>query len=165
MFRNILVGAVALLTASVYAENVPIYGTVEGNCIVVPDTTGVYGVPASDTLSTAVADGGVLPVVRYDVIIADYYKAVITTPTAFSESPPLNDVVNWTGSAAVHEVSDAGMSAYDTGKVEYNSTTEFDLTIAGSTWFEMDSKAEYGYDKPFPGGNYTAMVEANCIAK
>ena len=163
MFRKLLVCAV--FSASVAAENIPINGTVEGNCIVIPDVSGVYGNPTVDTLSTATADGGVLPVVRYDVIIADYYKAVITTPTSFSEAPMLDDVVNWTGGAAVHEVSDPGMSAYDTEKVEYNSTTEFDLTIAGSTWFEMESKAEYGFGKPFPGGNYTAMVEANCIAK
>jgi len=163
MFRKLLVCAV--FSASVAAENVPINGTVEGNRIVVPDTSGVYGNPSADVLSTAAADGGVLPVVRYDVVLADYYKAVITTPTSFSQSPGLADTVAWTGSAAVHEVSDAGMSAYDTNKIEYNATTEFDLTIAGSTWFEMESKAEYGGDKPFPGGNYTAMVEANCIAK
>ncbi len=163
MFRKFLVCAV--FSASVYAENVPINGTVEGNCIVVPDVSGVYGNPSADKLSTAVTDGGVLPVVRYDVVLADYYKAVITTPTSFSESPALDDTVAWSGSAAVNEVSDAGMSSYDTDKVEYNATTEFDLTIAGSTWFEMESAAEYGYDKPFPGGNYAANVEANCIAK
>jgi len=163
MFRILL--AATFLSASAIAENVPINGTVEGNCIVVPDTSGVYGNPSAGTLSTASTDGGVLPVVRYDVILADYYKAVITTPTSFSNSPSLSDTVAWTGSAGVHEVSDAGMSAYDTNKVEYNSTTEFDLTIAGSVWFEMESQAVYGGSKPFPGGNYTAIVEANCIAK
>ena len=163
MFRKLLVCAV--FSASVAAENVPINGTVEGNCIIIPDVSGVYRYPTVDVLSTATTDGGVLPVVRYDVLIADYYKAVITTPTSFSESPMLDDIVNWEGGAAVHEVSDPLMSDYDTTKIEYNSTTEFDLTLAGSTWFEMESRAVYGYGKPFPGGNYTAMVEANCIAK
>jgi hypothetical protein len=165
MFQKLMVTAVAFFAASVCAENVPINGTVDGNCIVVPVTSGVYGNPTADTLSTAVVDGGVLPTVRYDVVLADYYKAVITTPTSFSASPALNDVVAWSGSSAVHEVTDTQMSDYDTDKVTYNDTTEFDLTIAGSVWFEMESEAEYGGDRPFPGGTYTALVEANCIAK
>ena len=154
-----------MLSTAAIAEDTLITGIVQPKCSIFTDHQGIYGSPSPSVLSTAAADGGVLPVVRYDVVLADYYKAVITTPTSFSQSPGLADTVAWTGSAAVHEVSDAGMSAYDTNKIEYNATTEFDLTIAGSTWFEMESKAEYGGDKPFPGGNYTAMVEANCIAK
>lgn len=157
--------AAAVFSASVAAENVPINGTVEGQCVVIPDISGVYGNPSSDKLSTASIDGGVKPSVRFDVIIADYYKAVITTPTQFSAAPALNDVVNWTGDVSVKEVTDPLMSDYDTNKVEYNETTEYDLTVAGSTWFEMGSTAEYGYNKPFPAGQYTAVVEANCIAK
>jgi hypothetical protein len=61
-------------------------------------------------------------------------------------------------------VSDAGMSAYDTDKIEYDNTTEVDLSIAGSTWFKVSSEADYGYSKALPGGTYTSIVEANCIA-
>ncbi len=76
----------------------------------------------------------------------------------------LNDVVNWTGEVTVSEVSDAGMSAYDNDKIEYNNVTEIDLTIAGSTWFKVASTANYGYDKAFPAGQYRAVVTAECIA-
>jgi hypothetical protein len=56
------------------------------------------------------------------------------------------------------------MSAYDAAKVEYNNVSEFDLTIAGSTWFKVESQATYGVGRAFPGGNYQAAVTAECIA-
>lgn len=160
-----LILATALISCGVIAEDVPISGTVESKCVITTDTQGVYGNPTPNVLSTATADGGVQPIIRYDVISADYYKAKITYPDDFSSSPTLEDVVNWTGSVAVGEVTDAGMSAYDTNKVEYNNVYETDLTIAGSTWFKVESEANYGYDKSFPAGNYNAVVQAECIAK
>jgi len=108
--------------------------------------------------------GGVTPIVRFDVIQASFYKARITTPNGFSESPALSDVVTWTGDVAVGEVSDANMSAYSTSKVVYDNTTEIDLTIAGSTWFNITSTADYGYDTALPAGTYRAVVSAECIA-
>jgi hypothetical protein len=57
------------------------------------------------------------------------------------------------------------MSTYETSKVTYNNTTEFDLLVAGSTWFKSASTAKYGYGKAFPGGTYRAVVQAECIAK
>jgi hypothetical protein len=57
------------------------------------------------------------------------------------------------------------MSAYDTNKVTYDATSEFDLTIAGSTWFNVVSTAAYGFNKALPGGTYRAVVQAECIAK
>jgi hypothetical protein len=57
------------------------------------------------------------------------------------------------------------MSAFESSKIEYNNTVEFDLTIAGSVWFDVESTADYGYDKSFPAGDYTAMVLAECIAQ
>jgi len=149
---------------SSYAEDIPITGSVESKCIVTQDTAGVYGNPSPESLTTASASGGVHPVVRYDVIQADYYMAKITHPTSFSESPALNDVVDFTGSTSVDQVSDASMSAYDTNKVEYDNVTEIDLSVAGSTWFKVESTADYGYDKAFPGGQYQAVVTAECIA-
>ena len=76
------------------------------------------------------------------------------------------DVVTWTGDTTVKTVSDAaGMGAYETGKVEIGMMDRYDLTATGSTWFQTSSVATMGGTKAFPGGNYTAIVEANCIAK
>ena len=129
--------AVLLCAAPIvsFAEDVPISGNVQTRCLIVTDTNGVFGNPTPSKLSTAAADGGVVPVVRYDVTLADSYVAKITTPTSFSTSPVLTDSVAWTGSTVVSTTSDAGMAAYETNKTIYGSTTEFDLTIAGSTWF------------------------------
>ena len=145
-------------------EDVIITGTVQSKCVINTDTAGVYGNPTPDKLSTSPEDGGVMPVIRYDVSLADAYTARVTTPTSFSTSPALSDVVNWTGSTTVSSVSDTAMSDYDTNAVEYDSTTEFDLHTAGTVWFKVDSTAEYGYNKAFPGGTYRAVVEAECIA-
>ena len=59
---------------------------------------------------------------------------------------------------------DRGKSAYDTSKVEFDNVTEVDLTIAGSTWFKVESTADYGVGKAFPAGTYRAVVSADCIA-
>lgn len=138
------------------AEEAVITGNVQSKCVINVDTYGVYGNPTVDKLSTAPADGGINPVIRFDVAVGNSYTARLTTPTDFSSSPTLTDVVNWTGSTSVKEVSDAAMSDYDTNKVEYNATSEFDLHTAGSVWFKVDSTAEYGYGKALPGGTYTA---------
>ena len=145
--------------------NVPIMGTVQSKCVIQTDTTGVYGNPSPSELSTSGTAGGVQPVIRYDILAADHYKAVVSYPNSFSSSPVLADVVNWTGGVTVGQTSDAGMSAFEAAKLEYNNTVEFDLTIAGSVWFNVDSTADYGYDKSFPAGDYTAMVLAECIAQ
>ena len=55
------------------------------------------------------------------------------------------------------------MSDYDTNKVEYNNSHEYELTVSGSTWFTVASTADYGSTKSFPAGTYTAVVEAECI--
>lgn len=157
-------GLLALCTVSAFAQ-VPISGTVESKCVITTDVDGVYGNPTPSKLSTAAADGGVTAVVRFDVVSADYYKARITYPNDFSSSPELLDTVNWSGAVTVGEVSNAEMAGYETAKVEFNNTVEFDLTLAGSTWFKIDSEADYGYDKAFPAGTYNTVVEAECIAK
>jgi len=148
-----------------YAENAPIAGSVQTRCLITTDTNGVFGNPLPSKLSTASADGGVLPVIRYDVTLANAYLAKVTTPTSFDSSPSLVDSVAWTGSTAVTNTSDAGMSGYEAAKVTYGYTTQFDLTIAGSTWFSSTVAAVYGGTKSFPGGSYTAIVLAECIAK
>lgn len=165
MFRTTLLIASAALASTAIAQETIIEGNVQSKCVINTDVQGVYGNPTPDKLSTLSADGGVAPVIRFDVAVADYYMARIITPTSFSESPALNDVVNWTGSTSVGEVSDAGMSGYDAAKVTYDATSEFDLTIAGSTWFAVTSTAEYGFGKAFPGGTYRTVVIAECIAK
>lgn len=165
MLRTCVCAASLLLATAAVAEEAIIEGNVQSKCVIHTDTNGVYGNPTPSKLSTASTDGGVQPVIRYDVAVPGYYIARIVTPSSFSTSPSLSDVVNWTGSSSVGQVSDAGMSAYDSSKVVYNDTTEFDLTIAGSTWFKVTSTAEYGYGKAFPGGTYRAIVVAECVAK
>jgi len=164
--KKVLIASLALASCSpAYAVDTPITGNVQTRCLITTDTNGVFGNPLPSKLSTLAADGGVVPVVRYDVTLADSYLAKVTTPTSFSSSPALSDSVTWTGSTAVTKTTDAGMSAYETNKVLYGSTTQFDLTIAGSTWFSSEATAVYGGTKSFPGGSYTAIVFAECIAK
>jgi len=153
------------LASPALAGSVDIVGNVEAKCVIQTDKSGVYGNPTASTLSTSTSDGGVLPVVRFDVAIADYYTANITHPSSFSSSPALTDSVAWTGSTSVSKTSDAGMSGYDSAKIVYDNTTVFDLTVAGSTWFSTSSTATYAASKPFTGGTYTAGVQAECIAK
>ena len=154
-----------MLVSTAYAADTTIVGNVQSKCVIHTDTAGVYGNPTADKLSTNSADGGVTPIIRYDVSIPGAYIAKVITPTSFTSSPSLSDNVAWTGSTSVSSVSDAAMSDYDTNKVVYNSTTEFDLHTAGTTWFKSSSTAAYGYNKAFPGGEYRAVVQAECIAK
>ena len=165
MFNKVFVALAMLGAASVYAVDVPLVGTVDSKCVVTTDTVGVYGNPLPYRLSTAQADGGVEPIVRYDVIQADYYKALISFPESFSESPALDDVVSWTGTVQVAEVTDALMSDYDNTKIQYDNVTEVDLSVAGSTWFKVTSQADYGFNKALPAGTYRAIVQAECIAQ
>jgi hypothetical protein len=166
--ENSMKHLVILLCAAPFAASaveVPIEGTVQSRCIIQTDTAGVYGNPNAYTLTTAPTDGGVLPIVRYDVSLADAYKAKITHPSSFSSSPSLNDTPTWSGSTEVSTVGDAGMSGYEAAKVTYGNTTEYDLTVAGSTWFKTNSTVVNGGNKALPGGTYRAVVEAECIAK
>lgn len=164
MLKKTLILVTSLCATTALAENVPITGTVEAKCSVYTDTQGVYGNPTPNALSTAAADGGVDAKVRFDVAQADYYTAKITYPTEFTSSPELNDALAWTGAISVSEVTDALMADYDTNKVEYDNVNEYNLTVAGTTWFAIESSVEYGYDKAFPAGEYTAIVTAECIA-
>jgi len=94
--NKLLILPVALAcTGAIASSNIPITGSVESKCVIQTDTDGVYGNPTADKLSTAVADGGVLPVVRYDIVTANAYKAVISHPDSFSSSPTLTDTVSW----------------------------------------------------------------------
>jgi hypothetical protein len=163
MFKKALLG-LALISPLALAVDTPLIGTVESKCTVTTDTVGVYGNPLPYKLSTATADAGVEPIIRYDVVQASYYKAYIKHPISFTESPGLSDTTQWTGEVSVKEVSDAAMSAYDTDKIEYDNVTEIALTTAGSTWFKVESDVEYGFQKAWPAGTYRAVVEAECIA-
>jgi hypothetical protein len=157
--------AILSLVAFPALANVEITGSVEAKCVIQTTKAGVYGNPIASKLSTTPADGGVLPVIRYDVSIANAYTANITHPSAFSSSPALSDTLAWTGSTSVTQTSVSGMSAYEAAKVLVNNTTIFNLTLAGSTWFSTASSAVYGSAKALPGGTYTAVVQATCIAK
>jgi len=159
--------SILLFAKQATAAEVPIEGTAQSRCLINTDVAGVYGNPNAYTLTTAPADGGVIPVVRYDVSLADAYIARITYPTEFSASPSLSDMVTWTGSVSVSAVSSVAMADYDTNKVEYNQTTDYDLTATGTTWFQITSTATYGGggNKAFPGGTYRSVVVAECIAQ
>lgn len=166
MFNKSIIFAMGIAASTAaYANDIPIVGTVEAKCSVYTTTQGVYGNPTPSTLSTAAADGGVIPKVRFDVAQADYYIARITYPESFSSSPSLDDALAWTGEVTVSEVTDVLMSDYDTNKVTYNNVTEYDLSVAGTTWFQVTSSVAYGYDKALPPGEYTAIVTAECIAQ
>ena len=170
MFKRLSVLSMILvsfqLVPQAHSAEVPINGTVQSRCVITTDTAGVYGNPNAYTLTTDPSSGGQLPVVRFDVTLADAYYAEITAPTAFSSSPTLPDTVTWTGDTTVQSVSDAtGMGSYETNKVELGMTDKYDLTATGSTWFKTSSVATMGGNRAFPGGNYTALVEAHCIAQ
>ena len=163
MLKNFVVPIASSMLATGALANTEIVGSVDSKCIIISETAGVYGNPNPYELTTTPASGGVQPIIRYDVLVADYYKAVIEHPVSFSSSPTLDDVVTWTGDVEVSEVSDTNMADYDTNKVEYDNAHEYELTVAGSTWFKISSEADYGYTKSFPAGQYTAVVEAECI--
>ena len=166
MFRKAIIFAISLTSFSAMAADTPINGTVQSRCIITTDTAGVYGNPNAYTLTTTPADGGQLAVIRFDVTLADAYYAEITAPSSFSSSPTLPDTVTWTGDTEVQAVSDStGMASYETNKVELGMTDKYDLTATGSTWFKTSSTATMGGNRAFPGGNYTALVEAQCIAQ
>ena len=149
-----------------YAAEIPIEGTVQSQCLINTDKPGVYGSPNAYTLTTTPADGGVVPIVRYDVTLADAYTARITYPTDFSSSPSLSDSVTWTGSVTVDEVSSVDMADYQTDSTTYDQTREYVLSATGATWFAVSSTATYGGGsmKAFPGGTYRAVVVAECVA-
>jgi len=151
------------LASPALANNVDIVGNVAAKCVIQTTKTGAYGNPTPDKLSTAVSDGGILPEIRIDVAIANSYTANITYPTSFTSSPSLSDTVAWTGSVAVSNTSDAGMSGYDSAKTVSGATTSYILTKAGSTWFALSSTATYASSKPFTGGTYIAQMSASCI--
>jgi hypothetical protein len=162
MLKPVIVLAGCLIATGA-AANTEIIGTVDSKCIVISETAGIYGNPTPNLLTTNPSNGGVKPIIRYDVISAEYYKARISYPDAFSTAPSLDDVVTWDGSVSVAEVSNTDMSAYDDNKVTYNNVTEYELTVAGSTWFTIASEADYGSNKSLPAGTYNAVVEAECI--
>ena len=151
------------LASPALANNVDLVGNVAAKCVIQTTKTGAYGNPTPDKLSTAVSDGGILPEIRIDVAIANSYTANITYPTSFTSSPSLSDTVAWTGSVAVSNTSDAGMSGYDSAKTVSGATTSYILTTAGSTWFALSSTATYASSKPFTGGTYIAQMSASCI--
>ena len=162
--HKLAVSALACLALPAMGEEAVITGNVESKCQINTDINGVFGNPTAGTLSTLPADGGVMPIIRYDVALGEAYTARVIAPNSFSTSPALDDIVTWTADVEVSEVSDTAMSDYETDKIQYEYTSEFDLHTAGSTWFKVTSKAEYGYGRSFPGGQYRAIVIAECIA-
>lgn len=168
MFNKIITGSVLaiLISMPAFAQDTEINGTVQSRCIIQTDNPGTYANPNAYTLTTSPTDGGELARIRVDVSLADAYYVAITAPEEFSSSPALPDQVVFSGDTEVDAVSDAtGMGSYETNKVELGMTDRYDLTATGSTWFKTSSIAAMGGSKAFPGGNYTALVKAECIAQ
>ena len=147
------------------AEDARIVGQVESKCVIFTETSGIYGTPLASRLSTTPADGGVQPIIRFDVILADAFTGRITFPNSFTSSPSTPDTLTFTGDVEVFSVSDVGMADYDNDKITFDNTHEYDLTVAGTTRFIISSQVDYGVGKAFPAGTYTAIVTAECIAK
>ena len=158
--------SVGVFATAAAANDTPINGTVQSRCIIQTDRAGTYANPNAYTLTTSPTDGGETARIRVDVTLADAYYVEITPPTEFSSAPSLPDQVAFTGDTEVDTVSDAtGMGSYESNKVELGLTDRYDLTATGSTWFKTSSTAVMGGSKAFPGGNYTALVTAECIAQ
>tara|TARA_B110000285_G_scaffold188931_1_gene215330 strand:- start:1533 stop:2045 length:513 start_codon:yes stop_codon:yes gene_type:complete len=158
----LLIGA----STSIFAENIYIDGTVESRCSIFTDTSGFWGNPSAFKLSTLPADGGRVPVIRYDVSLASAYRAEIATPISFSSSPTLSDSTVFTGAVTVTQTSSADMSGYQAASTTPASNKRaYELTVAGSTWFSASSLALYGggNQTPYPSGSYKGIVLATCI--
>ena len=162
-----LSGCALLMPKEAAAENIDITGNVQSRCTVNTDTPGVYGNPNAYTLTTAPASAGQKPIVRVDTTLANAYNAIISYPTSFASSPSLGDTVAWTGAVTVAQTSSSDMSGYQNGSTTTGAARTYPLSIAGTTWFEVESQATYGggQNKAFPGGTYTAHVVAECIAQ
>lgn len=158
----LLIGA----SSSIFAENIYIDGNVQSRCSIFTDLAGTYGNPSAFKLSTTPADGGRIPIMRYDVSLANAYRAEIATPISFSSSPSLSDSTVFTGAVLYTQGSVSGMSAYQAASSTPTSNSRsYNLTLAGSTWFSASSEVLYGggNQTPFPSGDYRAIVVARCI--
>ena len=144
-----------------------IEGSVQSRCTVDTDTPGAYGNPNAYTLTTAPASAGQVPIVRFDVSLANAYFAQVSYPTSFSSSPSLSDSTTWTGAVTVAQTSTSDMSGYQAASTTTGAMRQYALTVAGTTWFDATSIATYGggQNKAFPGGSYTAVVVAECVAQ
>lgn len=105
--KHLTIALLAVLPHMALAEGVQIEGNVQAKCIIRTDRAGVYGNPTANKLSALAADGGVTPIIRYDVALAGYYIARITHPTSFSTSPTLTDTVAWSGGVGLERIERA----------------------------------------------------------
>jgi hypothetical protein len=160
------IGLILGITSAYAGTNID--GSVQSRCTVETDTPGTYGNPNAYTLTTLPASSGQVPIVRFDVSLANAYFAQISYPTSFSSSPSLSDSTTWTGAVTVVQTSTSDMSGYQAASTTPTaSMRQYALTIAGTTWFKSTSVATYGggQNKAFPGGSYSAVVVAQCIAQ
>lgn len=167
MNKLLLTISLILGVTSAYAGT-NIIGSVESRCTVDTDTPGTYGNPNAYTLTTLPASSGQVPIVRFDVSLANAYFAQISYPTSFSTSPSLGDSTTWTGAITVAQTSSSDMNGYQAASTTPTaSMRQYALTIAGTTWFAATSVATYGggQNKAFPGGSYSSIIVAECIAQ
>ena len=79
MFKSITLISAMIVATSAYAVDSPITGNVSSKCSIFTDKAGVYGNPTPDELSTLTADGGVLPIIRYDEIGRAHVRTPVTS--------------------------------------------------------------------------------------
>jgi hypothetical protein len=154
-----------LSTSYAWAVNSPITGTVQASCSIVTTTPGQYGLPNVWKLSSLPADGGIDAIIKTTIAAADTYKVKFTHPNSFSSSPGLSDTLTWGGSTSYSSGSVAAMSNYEAAKTVVGNETTFDMTLAGTTFFKVNSSVTYGYNKAFPSGDYVGMIVVLCQAK
>ena len=166
--KKILITLSLILGVTSAYAGTNIDGSVQSRCTVETDTPGTYGNPNAYTLTTLPASSGQVPIVRFDVSLANAYFAQVSYPTSFSSSPSLSDSTTWTGAVTVAQTSSSDMSGYQAASTTPTaSMRQYALTVAGTTWFDATSVATYGggQNKAFPGGSYSAVVVAQCIAQ
>ena len=168
MKKLIITISLLLGCTPVVAENIYIDGEVSSRCSIVSDTAGRYGNPSAFLLTTLPASGGQVPIIRFDVSLANAYYASISTPVSFSTSPSLSDTTAFTGAVAVTQTSSSDMSGYQAASTTpATNTRQYSLTHAGTAWFSATSVATYGggNQTPYPSGSYRSTVIASCIAQ
>ena len=69
MKARYIASVIVISCSSAVAEETIIMGNVESKCVINTDSSGVYGNPVAGKLSTSTEDGGVEPIIRYDVAL------------------------------------------------------------------------------------------------
>jgi len=92
MKKPLILLTALLAVPAIGVTSTPITGLVASKCVITTDTDGVYGNPTATKLSTLATDGGVLPIVRYDIITANAYKAKVSLSSLLLRTKNSSDI-------------------------------------------------------------------------